>query len=457
MHTLAVLEAPADTVYCESMSFIGFLKQRRVWISVLAVLLAAGGAYYLQTNRVEETTFKTSEEKDIYVRFEMEAYDSIQANYWKKLEDSDLAQHFRLSLAKAANLPAPPALATNDRAGTAKMLADAFDAATSTDARKQLALNTLIVATYNLLPAGRNGLYSAQQETAMRQEVANINPSVDLYSDLGIAKDAGPAEIESAYKEKQAVLAKATTAEAKAELEKIVYAHTVLSKPQDKSRYDEGGIEPTTFAHVIGNTLYLYMDKISPTTLQEFGTAIETASTTPSLSSMILDFRGNIGGSLDFPAYFFGLFVGENQYAFDFYKQGEYEAQRTPVGKFDELSRYKEIAILTDSMTQSTAEVITAMFKRFNMARVVGTSTRGWGTVENTFPLKTIIDPEEKHSLFLVRYLTLRDDGQPIEGAGVDPDVNTGDKNWRKKLGEYFRSQSLINAISQTATVPPMR
>src|SRR3989338_3937382 len=337
------------------------------------------------------------------------------------------------------------------------MFADAFNSATSTDARKQLALNTLIVALYNLAPAGRNNLYTTKQETAMLQEVANVNPSVNLYSDLEVAKSASIAEVDSAYKEKKAVLAQATTTEAKAELERIAYAHTVLTNADNKSRYDEGRVEPKTFARVIGKTLYISMDKISPTTLQEFGAAIDNASTTPSLASMILDFRGNIGGSLDFAAYFFGLFVGQNQYAFDFYKQGDYLPQRTMMGKFDELSRYKEIAILTDSMTQSTAEVITAMFKRFNMARVVGTSTRGWGTVENTFPLKTIIDPEEKHSLFLVRYLTLRDDGQPIEGAGVDPDVNTGDKNWRNKLGAYFHSQSLIDAVSQTAGVPPLR
>lgn len=437
------------------MSFFGFLKRRRVWVSLLAIFLIAGGAYYWQSAR--EPAFKTQEERDIYVRFEMEAYDSIKANYWKKLEDAELARLFQLSLAKAKNLPAPPPLATNDRSGTAKMLASAFDSATSTDARKQLAQNTLTVALYNLAPVGRNNLYTSKQETVMRQEVANVNPSVDLYGDLGLAKGASAAEIESAYKEKEAVLAQAETPEAKAELQRITYAHTVLAKPEDKNRYDGGGIEPTTFEHVLGKTLYISMDKISPTTLQEFGTAIDNASTTPGLASMILDFRGNIGGATDFAPYFFGLFVGQNQYAFDFFKQGDYLPQRTMIGKFDELSRYKEIAILTDGMTQSTAEVITAMFKRFNMARVVGTPTRGWGTVENTFPLETIIDAHEKYTLLLVRYLTLRDDGQPIEGAGIDPDVNTDDRNWREKLGAYFHSQSLIDAISQTAAKPPLR
>lgn len=438
------------------MYLLEFLKSKKLWLSVFAILLIAGGAYYWQTTGGGEA-YKTPEEKDIYVRFEMEAYDSIKENYWKKLEDADLAQLFQLSLAKAANLPAPPALAAKDRIGTAKMFADVFDGATSTDAKKQLALNTLVVALYNLAPAGRNNLYTTKQESAMRQDVANVNPEADLYGDLGLSKSASVAEVESAYRKKKAALEQAATPEAKAELEKIAYAHKVLADSENKSRYDGGGIEPTTFARVMGKTLYISMSKISPTTLPEFAKAVDNASTTPSLASMILDFRGNIGGATDFAAYFFGLFLGQNQYAFDLFKQGEYEPQRTMIGKFDELSRYKEIAILTDEMTQSTAEVITAMFKRFNLARVVGVPTRGWGTVENTFPLETGIDPNEKYSLLLVRYLTLRDDGQPIERAGIDPDVNTDDKNWRGELGKYFRSQSLMDAISQTAEKPPMR
>lgn len=438
------------------MYLFEFLKSKKFWFSVFAISLIAGGAYYWQTTGGVEA-YKTSEERDIYVRFEMEAYDSIKENYWKKLEDADLAQLFQLSLAKAANLPAPPALSANDRIGTSKMFADAFSSATSTDAKKQLALNTLIVALYNLAPSGRNNLYTTREESAMRQEVANVNPEADLYGDLGLSKGAFVQEIESAYKEKEAVLAQVATAEAKAELEKAAYARKVLADPENKSRYDNGGIEPTAFARVMGKTLYISMSKISPTTLQEFGRAIDNASTTPSLASMILDFRGNIGGATDFAAYFFGLFAGQNQYAFDLFKQGEYEPQRTMIGKFDELSRYKEIAILTDGMTQSTAEVITAMFKRFNLARAVGEPTRGWGTVENTFPLGTVIDENEKYTLLLVRYLTLRDDGQPIEGAGIDPDINTNDKNWRGELGKYFRTQSLIEAVSQAADTPPLR
>ena len=165
------------------------------------------------------------------------------------------------------------------------------------------------------------------------------------------------------------------------------------------------------------------------------------------MSTLILDFRGNIGGSLDFLPAFFGLFVGKDQYVFDFFHQGEYQPQRTTQPKYPQFEKFKEIAILTDNMTQSTAELTAATFKKFHMAKVVGNTTRGWGTIENTYPIDTEIDPTEKYILLLVNSITLRDDGQPIEGRGVDPDVDISKAGWQKELPKHFDSQSLIDAI----------
>jgi carboxyl-terminal processing protease len=196
------------------------------------------------------------------------------------------------------------------------------------------------------------------------------------------------------------------------------------------------------------------MSKVSPSSFLEFGRTILAASTTPGLDSMILDLRGNVGGALDFAQNFLGLFLGDTQYAFDLYHQGDYNVQRTNQPKFTELTRYKDIAILTDGMTQSTAEVTTAAMERFHLAHVVGETTRGWGTVENTFPLDTIIDPAEKYSMLLVHSLTLRPDNQPVEGRGVDPDVNIKDANWKTELSKYFTSPSLITALKKVAGTP---
>ena len=439
------------------------LRVRRFALHGLAAVVVIAGAadgYYYWAHGVHADSavaYKTPEEaKDVYVRFDMEAYDKIEQNYWMQADDSKFAQLFELSVQKAA-ADDKLKLATTTRAGVATLLESAMVAATSTDARKNLALNVLVVALYNLAPNGRDGLLSQQQEVALRQEVSNINPSKDLYQDLGVAKGADATQVEKAYETKAKELANATSTEAKAELAKATYAHEVLSNSNTKAQYDQAQIEPTAFGHVLGHTLYFSLTKISPTTLREFALAVDQASSTPGLDSMILDVRGNIGGALDFLQNFLGLFIGQNQYAFDLFHQGNYQVQRTVQPKFDELSRFKEIAILTDGQTQSTAELMTATFKRYHLAYVVGTQTRGWGTVENTYPLDTQIDPSTKYSLLLVNSITLRDDGQPIEGRGVDPDVNVHDPNWQSQLGKYFHSQSLIDALEAHATKPPLQ
>jgi C-terminal processing protease CtpA/Prc len=172
---------------------------------------------------------------------------------------------------------------------------------------------------------------------------------------------------------------------------------------------------------------------------------------------MILDMRGNVGGALDFAQAFLGLFVGGNQYAFDLYHQGDDEVQRTTEPEFPELSRYGEVAVLTDNMTQSTAELTTAVLKRYRIARIVGATTRGWGSVENTYPLKTIVDPSTSYALLLVNSLTLGDTEEPIEQNGVAPDIDTSKTGWQKELSNHFSSPSLIKALENEATAAPMR
>ncbi|MBI2041455.1 MAG: hypothetical protein HYT20_00360 [Candidatus Nealsonbacteria bacterium] len=135
-------------------------------ISVIIVaLFLAGGAYYWHAYSAVKESYNNPEEADPFVRFNMEAYDSILKNYWKQTSSGDLANLFQLSLQKAKNSPDLPLLATKDRVGTAQMLAAVFKSATSTDAEKRLAVDTLIIALYNLPPQGRDGLFSSIPQT----------------------------------------------------------------------------------------------------------------------------------------------------------------------------------------------------------------------------------------------------------------------------------------------------
>jgi C-terminal processing protease CtpA/Prc len=151
---------------------------------------------------------------------------------------------------------------------------------------------------------------------------------------------------------------------------------------------------------------------------------------------------------LDFAKYLLALFIGPNQYAFDLFHQGELKLERTPmVAKIPALSDFKDIVILTDTMTQSTAELTAAVFKRARLAKIIGTQTRGWGSVENTFPLQTRLSDEETYSVLLVHSLTLREDNESIEGRGVDPDINVSKPTWRDTVYATFHSRSFADAV----------
>lgn len=427
-----------------------------VLLIIVVAILGAGGWYaYTQIDWSEVSEFKTPEETNIFVHFDMEVFDIILDNYWQKASEADLAEFFQLSLMNAASTTSE-ILLTKDRAGTAKMIDAAILRTVGEAAKRDLALRTVAVVLFNLPPQGRNALYSQVQEREMRDTVANIDRSKDLYESLGLAKGAGQKEIELAYETKKEDLLKDSSDEAKRKLEELEYSHQVLADESSKSLYDETAMEPTIFVKKIGkNILYADMKQFSPASFGEFAQAISDLGADSAYDKMIIDLRGNIGGSLDFVQYFMAFFFGPNQYAFDIFHQGEYETQRTPnISSLELLKKLKEIAILTDSMTQSSAELTAAIFKRFNLGTVVGTQTRGWGTVENTYPISTEIDPSQKYSVFLVNSLTLRDDNQPVEGRGVDPNININDSDWKSRLFDEFQSPDFVKAIiSQFSSV----
>jgi hypothetical protein len=417
----------------------------------LVITSGIGGYWYYHVDAGSQTAsaaaYKTEAEADIYVRFDMEIFDIIMTNYWQKGTEADLAEIYRLALAKAAGT-AEEKLPTPDRAGTAQMLAEAF-ARTPDDKKRQLAVDTGIVVLANLAPQGRSGLLSEKQELAFRDEANNIDRENDLYAQLGVEKSASPEQVEEAYAAKAAELAASSSPQAQEQLAQVEKAKEVLADAGAKSIYDETKILPSVVSQVIGSkTLYLDLSKVTPATLQEFVNTLEKTKENPALVSMIIDVRGNVGGTLDFAKYLLALFIGPNQYAFDLFQQGELKLERTPaVPKIPSLGNFKEIVILTDAMSQSTAELTAAVFKRSRLATIVGTKTRGWGSVENTFPVSTQLTEDEKFTVLLVHSLTLRDDGEPIEGRGVDPHIDVTAPTWKSEVRSTFRTSGFAEAV----------
>lgn len=414
---------------------------RKIWIPLVAVAVLASIGYSYFYKPAGAVDYKTKyEQVNVYTRFDMEIFDKIVENYWQKVSEPDLVKLYQLAFAKAAS-STEPNLPSATREGVAEMLSQGFDQVAE-GSRSELAVNTGIIVLANLAPQGRSGLLSQEQETAFRDNVNNVDRATNLYSNLGLNEGADIAQVATAYEEKSKELMASTSPEAKQQLAQVERAHEVLSNESSKVIYDETKSEPTLSSRKLANgSLYLDLTKISNTTLQEVANVLSAYGTTTAPTGIIIDVRSNAGGALDFARYFLSFFLGPNQYVYDYFHQGDLEPERTPnFAKVDAMSKVQDIAILTDGQTQSTSELLSAIFKRFHMAETVGTQTKGWGTVENTFPLETDMGDGNKYSVLLVHSLTLRDDGEPIEGRGIDPDIDTSNSNWKREVQKSFSS-----------------
>jgi hypothetical protein len=422
---------------------------------LLIVIIFVGGlaiGYFSSKNNKNSETRQI--QQDVYVNFALEIYDKIQKEHWNKVSDEELSNLFKLAAEKL--LQAPQKLSSADKNGLAAMITETTQNMEEAK-KKEFIASVANLVLVNLKPFGRSALYTKQLKQELVNKVQNVNPENNLYLTLGAEEGATQKELDGAYAKKVSELTpQIEKPEVKEEMEKVEYAYKVLSDEENKERYDESKAEPTVLGKLIGSdVLYLHMPRVSPTTLNDLKNETEKFDSGEDLNSLILDLRGNIGGSLDVLPYLLGPFIGPNNYAFELFKQGEYEPFKTKFGWLPSLVRYKKVAILVDGNTQSSAEVMTATFKKYNVGIVVGTTTKGWGTIEAVYGLENQISEEEEYSVFLVNHLTVRDDGQSIEENGVEPTIDISTKDWEKQLLAYFDNQDFVNAVKKALNSEP--
>lgn len=432
---------------------LGKIKRslKTVGLMIFPILLIAAGAlggyfYFRQTTAAPVATTVTP--KDAYLDFLGEIYDKVKENYWDKISDDQLSNLYKLGVEKLTGFPQN--LKTKDKNGVREMVGGAIKDL-ETEKKKKLTVDLAGIVLANLNPFGRNGLFTSKDETALKNTVQNVNPEKDLYQNLGVSKEASGQVIKTAYEKQVAELTplKESSPEAKKKLEEIDYAYSVLTEKDQKERYDTNKAEPTVFAKVVTPEIYhIYIKRFSPVTFDEFQKAAEGADQYPKLNTLILDLRGNIGGAIDLMPYFLGPFIGQNQYAYEYFHQGQYSPFKTQTGFLPALVRFKKVVVLIDGNSQSTAELMASVLKRYNVGVLVGTKTKGWGTIERVFELKQQLDPAEKYSIYLVHTLTLRDDNKPVEGNGVEPTINIHDKDWPQQLLTHFNYQPLVTAVA---------
>lgn len=403
--------------------------------------MAFGGGFGVRNMWKQSKPEVKSETKDIYIDFAMEIWDKVKENYWEKVTDDELSNIYLLAVDKISGVS--HGLITRDRSGVERLLNDVNKDITTNKKKDFYAtLGDMVLA--NLKPFGRSRLYAQKDEKALSQVVNNIDPGSDHLSTLGIGKSATDQQVVDAFKEKTK---EATTAAQKAQVQK---AYDVLKDPVARQNYELAGVEPTINYGQLSSTIFwVHLTKFSPNSLDEFVRVMDKADKTTTLDTLIFDLRGNIGGAIDQLPYFLGPFLGPDTYAYQFYHQGEKEDFKTKTGWLNSLVRYKKVVILIDENAQSTAEVMAASLKKYNVGVVVGTTTKGWGTVERVIPMDHQISTTDTYSIYLVHRVTLRDDGQPIEGRGVDPQISIKDPNWQKELLQRFNEPGIVKAVEE--------
>jgi len=372
------------------------------WFSIFGIIFVLGGcASYLYLT--QKDIFLIS--KSPYLGFVSEVYDVIKDNYWNKLTDKELSVLFK----SAAEQLGKKALffPSENKKGVLLML-NTILSSMEDQQKKEFVIQLADLVLKNLPPAGRSSLYATKEQKELTQMVENINP------------DTGKKE-------------------------PTILSQTISSKTP--------GQKPASV--LTPEILYLRLQRFSSTTLTEFQEEADKADKIKTLNTLILDLRGNIGGSIDILPYFLGPFIGYNQYAYEFFSQGEHIPFKTKTGWLPSLVRYKKVIVLIDENTQSTAELFASVLKKYNVGVLVGRETKGWGTVERVFPIKQQIDPNETYSVFLVHSLTLREDGKPIEGNGVEPTISIDAPDWKEQLFLYFHWKELADVVEKVWQHPP--
>jgi len=411
-----------------------------LWFVIGIMALSSLGAYLYLSPVLDE---QLTEEKDLYLSFVDEAYTTIQDNYWNEITDEQLSNLFELAVEKVSASEIDFQLSEKNLIGVEELITMNIVTMSDSEGPKKFVASVVDVVLANLEPFGRSRLFTEQQEQDLRNSVENVNPDKDLYATLNLPKDATNEQIEVAYEEK----IETATEEEKEEIE---HAKEVLTDDTKKQRYDTTGAEPTTSARLISpQVAYMGIERFSPVTFDEFQKDARRLDQGDELDSLIIDLRNNIGGAIDLLPYFLGPFIGPDQYAYEFFHKGEKIPFKTKVGWLDSLVRYKKVVILINENTQSSAEVMAATLKKYNVGVVIGKTTRGHGTIERIIPMETQISDTEKFSIFLVENLTLRDDGQPIEDKGVQPTIDMSSDGWKAQLNSYFNYEPLIEAVEE--------
>lgn len=127
---------------------------------------------------------------------------------------------------------------------------------------------------------------------------------------------------------------------------------------------------------------YLKISIFAANTASQFATELEKLEE-KGIDSLVIDLRDNSGGYLSNAATILEMFMKKGQVLY------QTESKTSLVSRKDETDEYRDypVALLVNSASASASEVLTACFMENMNSEVIGTTTYGKGTVQETVNL----------------------------------------------------------------------
>ncbi|MDA1079710.1 MAG: S41 family peptidase [bacterium] len=424
--------------------------KRFIAVFIIFLLGLVLGGVAIQQNLLARLLPEKAVVVDQRMAFVDEVYELIKKEHWELLFDEQLAMLFQKAIEKVVNEKVE--LESTDLTGVKTALQSVLHKQESDEKKDAVVAEVVNIVLVNLQPFGRSRLLSQADSQAILNSVTSRNPDANYFETLGVEASASSGVIAQRFKQKKQEVAKSqkTSEEKKQAQKELERAYQALDSDAERLRYAQTGVESSLFTQNLTTDIYyLRLNSFAPTTYEDIAFALKATPPQAKQTSLIIDLRGNPGGYIDGLPNVLGAFYGPGTKAYQLLKQGQKTDLETRTDKLAGLAQFKKVVILIDQVSGSSAEAMAASLKKYNVGVLVGVPTRGWGTMERLFSVSHQFQSGQTFSVLLVQHLTLREDGIPIEGSGVTPDVNITEPGWQQELLKYFNSPSLVAAVGK--------
>ena len=194
---------------------------------------------------------------------------------------------------------------------------------------------------------------------------------------------------------------------------------------------------PSVSKENFNDTGYIKIDTFSNTTYTQFKEALEALEKN-NINGLVIDVRNNGGGYLNSAVEIAELFIekGKNIYGLENKKGKTFYEDNTKT------QRNYKIAVLINSSSASASEILASALKESYGATIIGTTSYGKGTVQETSKLS---------SGGMVKYTTaywLTPNGNSVNNVGIKPDIEIIlDKTDEYQYETDNQLQGALNAV----------